>query len=115
MTESLTPTALLIQEMAANLDALVEHTLEQISKPPAGTIADVGHFRVLQGLKKKESEALVQLLEDFAYNIAATVLVMLDGGVEGEAVTLPKISITLDGEPLEGTLHQQFAEVWEAE
>lgn len=115
MSESQTPTAILMQEVAANLDALLEHTLEQIQKPPAGAIADVGHFRVLNGLKKKESDALEQLLGDFTYNVAATVLAMLDGGVEGEEVTLPKISVTLDGKLLEGTLHQHFAEAWETE
>lgn len=115
MTESQTPTAIFLQEIAANLDALLEHTLEQIQKPPAGAIADVGHFRVLNGLKKKESDALAQLLEDFTFNVAATVLAMLDGGVEGEGVTLPKITVVLDGQPLEGSLHQQFSEVWESE
>jgi hypothetical protein len=115
MTESPSPTALLMQEMAANVEALLEHTLDQIQNPPAGTIAEVGHFRVLKGLKKKESDAVAQLLEDFTYNVAATVLAMVDGVVEGEGVTLPKLSITMDGTPLERTLHEQFGEAWEAE
>jgi uncharacterized protein involved in exopolysaccharide biosynthesis len=115
MSESSTATAVLMQEMTANLDALLEHTLEQIQKPPAGTIAEVGHFRVLNGLKKKEADALEQLLGDFAYNIAATVLAMLDGGVEGEEVTLPPVSVTIGGNAVDGTLHQQFAEAWESE
>lgn len=113
MSETPTPTALLMQEMAANLDALLEHTLEQIQKPPAGTIAEVGHFRVLNGLKKKEMDALEQVLGDFAYNVAATVLAMLDGDVEGEGVTLPQVKMTVGGEPFSGTLHQSFSEAWE--
>lgn len=115
MTESATPTTRFVQELAANVDALLEHTLEQIQKPPAGSIAEVGHFRLLNALKKKESEALEQLLEDFAYNITATLLAMLDGAVDGEGVPLPKIGVTLDGAAPERPLHEQFAESWENE
>lgn len=115
MTDQVTPAAVLMHEMAANVDALVEHTLEQIQKPPAGAMADVGHFRTLNTLKKKELEALKTLLEDFAYNVTATVLAMLDGTVEGEEVDLPKTSIALDSEDVTGNLYPSFAQAWDGE
>lgn len=117
MTESATPApaALLMSEMSANIEALLEHTLEQIHRPPAGTIAGVGHFRVLSGIKRKEQDALEQLLEDFAFNVAATVLAMLDGGVAGENVALPAVAVTIEGSAATGELYQRFAEAWEGE
>lgn len=108
-----TPATLLLQEMAANLDALMEHTFDQIHSPPSGAIADVGHWRLLNSLKKKELDAIETVLADFTYNVAATVLAMLDGVVEGEEVALPTVAITLDGEPLTEKLHETFAQVWE--
>lgn len=108
------PAELLMEEIAANLGALLEHTLEQIHRPPAGAIADVGHFRLLGALKRKEQEALARLLEDYTFNVAATLLAMLDGSVQGENFTLPEVRVVVGGETLSGALHSRFSEAWEA-
>ena len=109
------PGTLLMHEVTANVEALLDHTLEHIQKPPAGSIAEVGHFRLLNGIKRKEQDALEQLLEDFAFNVAATVLAMLDGKVEGEGTLLPTVRVTVDNEDVTGTLYERFSKSWSGE
>ena len=119
MTSS--PTAeRLMAEIAANLEALVEHTMERVAQPPRGTIAEIGHFRALnERLKRKELDALRRLLDDFGYNVLATLFATLDGAVAAEEgdEPLPRLALVEAGgaTPIAESLLDAFRAEWEDE
>ena len=114
--ENTTPAEKVMAEVAFNLQALVQHTLQNVSKPPRGTIKEVGHYRVLnKKLKSKEFDALAQVLDELAYNVAATLFATLDGTIKSEIPDFPKMALVEQGSntPISENLHQAFTEVWE--
>lgn len=105
-------------EVAANLAALTEHALQNVAQPPRGSIKEVGHYRVLnERLKRKDLEALQSLLDEVAYNVAATLFATLDGAIESDLPTFPKLLVVDAGtqQPIAPSLHQAFEATWEAE
>ena len=111
-----TPVEKVMAEVAFNLQALVQHTLENVAKPPRGSIKEVGHYRVLKKkLGSKELDALGQVLDELAYNVASTLFATLDGTIESEIPDFPKVSVVEEGTqtPLAESLQQAFADVWE--
>lgn len=124
MTDENTPTTadLLMDELAATLEALVEHTMERVAQPPRGTIAETGHFRALNAaFKRKEYDALRRLLDDFGYNVMAALFATLDGIVEGDdeeadaPPALPRlVLVEADSrDPISDSLLTAFQAAWD--
>lgn len=114
--ENTTQTEKFMAEVAFNLQALVQHTLDNVVKPPRGHIKEVGHYRVLnKKLSSKEFDALGQLLDELAYNVTSTLFATLDGTIESEIPDFPKVSLVEEGTqaPLAESLQQAFVDVWE--
>ena len=114
--ENATPAEKLMAEVAFNLQALVQHTLQNVAQPPRGSIKEVGHYRVLKKkLKSKEFDALGQLLDELAYNVTATLFATLDGTIESDIPDFPKVALIEQAsqKPIAESLHQAFTEVWE--
>ena len=114
--ENTTPTEKFMAEVAFNLQALVQHTLDNVVKPPRGNIKEVGHYRVLsKKLSSKELNALGQVLDELAYNVTSTLFATLDGTVESEIPDFPKVSLIEEGSQarLTENLQKAFVDVWE--
>lgn len=119
MSEQPTAAEMLMAEMAATLAALVEYEMEKLAQPPRGTIEETGHYRTLNGakLKRKEWEALQQLLETLAYNVASSFFATLDGSVESHFEGFPALAVVERGqsEPIAPSLQELFSAMWEEE
>jgi hypothetical protein len=116
--DDLTPAEMLMMEVADNLATLTEHAMESIAKPPRGSASEVGHYRVLNSsLKRKELDALQQVLDELAYNVAATIFATLDGAIESELPDFPSLALVEreSGAPIAESLHRAFAQIWEDE
>jgi hypothetical protein len=117
--ESPTPVEMLMAEISANIEALITYELENISKPPRGSISETGHYRALNEakLKRKEWEALHHILENLAHNVASTIFATLDGEVESDFENFPKLALVERGgsTPISESLRAAFAEMWEEE
>lgn len=114
--EPVSPLDALMVEVAANMVAITEHEMAQVLQPPQGRISEVGLYRTLNGakLKRKELEALQELLGETAYRTAAMIFAMLDGKVEGQAVTVPELALHLkeSGDPIAEGLFEAFEALW---
>ncbi len=114
--ENTTPSEKFMAEVAFNLQTLVQHTLDNVVKPPRGNIKEVGHYRVLnKKLSSKEFDALGQVLDELAYNVTSTLLATLDGTIESEIPDFPKVSLIEEHSQarLAESLQQAFVDVWE--
>lgn len=115
MDEQPTTVEMLMAEVAANVEALVEHAMENVAQPPRGAIAEVGHYKALHDrFKRKEYEALQRLLEDFAYNVAATLFATLDGAIESDFDHFPRLAVVELGNstPIADALLPAFQAAW---
>jgi hypothetical protein len=113
--DDLSPAELLMMEVADNLATLTEHEMENIAKPPRGAAREVGHYRTLNSaLKRKELDALQQVLDALAYNVAATIFATLDGDIESDLPGFPQLALVEkeSGTPVAESLHCAFEQIW---
>jgi hypothetical protein len=109
---------MLMAEVAANVEAIVEHALQNVAQPPRGSIKEIGHYKALnERFKRKEYEALEQLLEEVAYNVASTIFATIDGSVESDFEDFPDLAVTIKGSslPITDSLYEAFTAMWEEE
>lgn len=117
--EPLSPVEALMVEVAANMVAITENEMAQVLHPPQGRISEVGLYRALNGakLKRKELDALQELLDETAYKTAAMIFALLDGKVEGQAVPVPSFTLHAGAgaERVAASLFDAFQDLWSDE
>jgi hypothetical protein len=107
----------LLLEVIANTEELVNYEMEQVDQPPRGTVDEVGHYRVLNGMKfnAKQRDALRRLMEELAFNVATTIFAVLDNSVETEIEDFPKLAVIdqASKQPINTVpLHEEFERLW---